>query len=77
VQPKLKPVKNKTVAGVLGILLGGAGIHKFYLGKPGIGILYLLFCWAYIPSLLGIIEGIGYLVMDEDTFAQKYGGYIE
>ena len=29
------PVKNKLVAGLLGIILGGIGAHKFYLGKIG------------------------------------------
>lgn len=35
------PVKSKITAGILAILLGGLGIHKFYLGKTGMGILYL------------------------------------
>ena len=52
------PIKSKIVAGVLAILLGNFGIHKFYLGKPGAGILYILFCWTYIPGLIGWIEGI-------------------
>ena len=33
--------KNKTVALVLCIFLGGLGAHKFYVGKVGAGILYL------------------------------------
>ena len=36
--------KNRVAAGVLAILLGGIGAHKFYLGQSGQGILYLLFC---------------------------------
>jgi hypothetical protein len=52
------PLKNKTVAGVFAILLGGIGVHKFYMGKVLMGILYLLFCWTFIPSVVGIIEGI-------------------
>ena len=36
------PIKSKVAAGVLGIFLGGIGVHKFYLGKVGMGILYLL-----------------------------------
>jgi len=64
--------KNKVAAGVLGILLGGLGIHKFYLGKTGTGILYLLFCWTFIPALIGLIEGIVYLVMSDEEFAAKY-----
>ena len=51
------PVKSKTTAGVLAILLGGIGVHKFYLGKIGMGILYLLFCWTGIPAVIGLFFG--------------------
>ncbi len=65
------PIKSKTTAGVLAILLGGLGIHKFYLGKAGLGILYLLFCWTYIPSIIGIVEGIIYLTSNDHNFQVK------
>src|SRR5690554_3028666 len=50
-QPQYVPVanpsnKSKTTAGLLAIFLGAFGIHKFYLGRTGMGILYLLFCWT-------------------------------
>ncbi|MDE6275149.1 MAG: TM2 domain-containing protein [Clostridia bacterium] len=67
-------MKNKVVAGILAILLGDLGIHKFYLGKIGWGIVYLLFCWTGIPAIVGLIEGITYLVTDEETFQVKYCG---
>ena len=35
---------------------GGIGAHKFYEGKIGIGIIYALFCWTYIPVLVSIID---------------------
>jgi TM2 domain-containing membrane protein YozV/ribosomal protein L40E len=65
--------KSKVAAALFGILLGGLGAHKFYLGRPGIGVLYLLFCWTFIPALAGLIEGIIYLTMSDEAFAQKYG----
>ncbi|MEO0639466.1 MAG: TM2 domain-containing protein, partial [Bacteroidota bacterium] len=34
-------MKSKTTAYLLWFFLGGLGIHKFYLGKAGAGILYL------------------------------------
>lgn len=44
-------------AGVLvALILGSFGAHHFYLGRNGWGILYLLFCWTGIPTLLGFIE---------------------
>ena len=52
--------KSKVAAGILGILVGGLGIHRFYLGYVGIGILQIvvtiLTCGA--GSLWGFIEGI-------------------
>ena len=62
------PVKSKVAAGVLAILLGSLGIHKFYLGKIGMGILYLLFCWTGIPAIVGLIEGIIYLCSNDENF---------
>jgi TM2 domain-containing membrane protein YozV len=55
------------------ILLGGVGIHKFYLGRVGQGILYLVFCWTFIPALVGFIEGIIYLTMSDHDFEEKSG----
>ncbi|TDF94452.1 TM2 domain-containing protein [Paenibacillus piri] len=65
--------KSKTAAGLLAIFLGGFGIHKFYLGRVGWGIVYLLFCWTYIPSIVGFIEGIIYLASSDQSFNMKYG----
>lgn len=65
------PVKSKIAAGILGILLGGLGIHKFYMGKIGLGIVYLLFSWTFIPALVGFIEGIVYLCSSDENFQLK------
>lgn len=65
--------KSRIAAGLLAILLGGLGVHKFYLGKPFQGLLYLIFFWTWIPALVGFIEGIGYLCMSDVAFARKFG----
>ncbi len=65
------PIKNKIVAGLLAIFLGGFGVHKFYLGRTGMGVLYLLFCWTYIPAFIGFIEGIIYLASNDHNFQIK------
>lgn len=65
--------KNKIVAGLLALFLGGFGIHKFYLGRVGLGIVYLLFCWTGIPTIIAFIEGILYFCMSEEKFIKKYG----
>jgi len=64
--------KNKVTAGVLALLLGGLRIHRFYLGQWW-GIFYLLFCWTFIPSIIAFIEGIVFLVTDDDAWNAKYG----
>ena len=64
--------KSKTAAGIFAILLGGFGVHKFYLGRWGWGIVYLLFFWTAIPAVAGVIEGILYLVADDNEFARKH-----
>lgn len=63
--------KSKTVAGWLGILVGGLGIHKFYMGHNWMGVLYLVFFWTYVPAIVGFIEGVMYLCQSEERFEQR------
>lgn len=55
--------RNRVVAAIFALLLGGLGIYKFYLGRVGWGIVYLLFCWTFIPSIVAFADGIIYLTM--------------
>ena len=48
--------KDEIVGVLLAVLLGHFGVHKFYMGEVGWGVLYLLFCWTGIPTLLGFVE---------------------
>jgi TM2 domain-containing membrane protein YozV len=68
------PTKSRGTAVLLAMLLGGIGVHKFYLDQPGWGILYMLFCWTFIPAVIGFLEGITYLAMTNADFEQKYSG---
>jgi ribosomal protein S27AE len=65
--------RNRIVAALFGIFLGGLGAHKFYLGEIGWGVVYLIFCWTFIPAIAGLIEGIMFLTMSDEAFAAKYG----
>lgn len=51
-------VVNKIAYILLALFLGGVGGHKFYAGKIGAGILYLVFCWTFIPAIIALIEMI-------------------
>jgi TM2 domain-containing membrane protein YozV len=66
--------KNKTSAALFAFFLGGLGIHKFYLGQTALGILYLVFCWTFIPAIVAFVEGIILIGMSDQEFAQKYPG---
>ncbi len=68
-------IKDRMVAGILAILVGAFGIHKFYLNDMGMGILYLLFSWTGIPTILGLIEGVIYLTTSDEEFQEKYVKY--
>jgi len=63
--------KSKTTAGWLAFLIGGLGIHRFYLGQ-WIGVLYIIFCWTFIPAIIAFIEAIYFWTMSEEKFDQKY-----
>jgi len=65
--------KSRIAAALLAFFLGGIGVHKFYLGQIGFGILYLLFCWTFIPAIIAIIEFIFLIVMSDEKFNLKYG----
>jgi TM2 domain-containing membrane protein YozV len=72
--------KNRIVAGVLGILLGWLGIHKFYLGYTKQGLIMLLVSifgslikiGPFIMGLIGLIEGILYLLKSDEDFYATY-----
>jgi TM2 domain-containing membrane protein YozV len=76
-QPATTPVvvkipKSRSTAVALAILLGGLGIHKFYLNQPRSGFWYAIFCWTFIPAIIGFFEGIKYLRMSDLEFQKRY-----
>ena len=48
--------KDEIVGVLLALLLGTFGVHHFYLGRKGLGILYLCFFWTGIPSIVSFVE---------------------
>ena len=69
-----KKIKSRMIAVILAILLGGLGIHKFYIGRHGWGFIYLILFWTGIPLIVGIVEGIIYLTSTstDEEFSAKY-----
>lgn len=61
--------KSKVTAGVFALLLGGVGLQHFYVGAWGWGIISILFCWTYVPVVLGVVHGIRLLTMPDESFA--------
>jgi TM2 domain-containing membrane protein YozV len=51
-----RAAKDELVGVLLALFLGGFGIHHFYLRRDGLGVLYLIFSWTGIPTILGFIE---------------------
>ena len=72
-QPQLvSKGKSRTTALLLCFFLGVIGVHKFYLGKTVQGILYLVFCWTWIPLILCVIDFIVLLCTSDRDFDAKY-----
>jgi TM2 domain-containing membrane protein YozV/RNA polymerase subunit RPABC4/transcription elongation factor Spt4 len=66
--------KSKLAAGLLGIFLGGFGVHRFYLGYIGIGIAQIVVTLITFGfgALWGFIEGILILVGSMNKDAMGY-----
>jgi TM2 domain-containing membrane protein YozV len=80
--------EKKLAAGLCGILIGSFGVHKFILGYQQEGIILLavtVVAWiiamvtcglgvplVFIPSIIGIVEGIIYLTKSDEDFVNTY-----
>jgi TM2 domain-containing membrane protein YozV len=51
--------KKKVSTGVLlALLLGGIGIHHFYLGRTFAGVLSLFLFWTFLPAIFALLEAL-------------------
>ena len=84
-QPQYKPgltsqfgisggAKDRSIAGLLALLLGGFGVHQFYLGNTLSGILHIVVTWATcgLGGIISLVEGIRYLTMSDQEFYDTY-----
>ena len=64
--------KSQKLAIWFSLLLGGLGIHKFYLEQHLYGIFYLLFCWTLIPTIIGWVDAFRTFKMTPFAFNNLY-----
>jgi TM2 domain-containing membrane protein YozV len=65
-------MKSRATAAILAFVLSFIGGHNFYLGRTGRGVLSILFCWTYIPTIVSIIDAIILLTMSDQQFNVRY-----
>lgn len=65
-------MKNKNAAALLALFGGFFGLHRFYLGQVGLGILYAILMFTGISVILGILDSILFFTMNPDVFDAKY-----
>ena len=69
---------KKILAGILAIVVGSLGIHKFILGYKTEGLIMLLVTvlscgiLGIVMSVIGIVEGIMYLTKSDEEFVRTY-----
>jgi len=69
---------KRVLTGIIGIILGSLGIHKFILGYTKEGLILLGFAvvtcgiGTSLTGLIGLIEGIIYLTKSDDEFMHTY-----
>jgi TM2 domain-containing membrane protein YozV len=71
--------KNRQMAIVLAfasMTIPVAGFHKFYLGQPLWGLVYLLLSWTPIPHIASAIEAVWYLTQDSTHFDGNFNSQL-
>ena len=69
--------KNRRVAvilALLGTIAPVTGLHKFYLGQPIYGVIYLILWSTPIPRIASAIDLVWYIVQDEAQFEYQFNG---
>ncbi|NES97358.1 MAG: TM2 domain-containing protein, partial [Desertifilum sp. SIO1I2] len=71
----LSQPRSRKIAALLafsGTVMPICGLHKFYVGQPWWGVLYLLLSWTPIPRVASAIEGVWYLAQDSEEFNRNF-----
>lgn len=76
-------MKNKTVAGLLALVAGYIGLHRFYLGQVGLGIMYIVLLPIFLLNglwfflFIGLVDAIALFSSDQKAFDEKYNKAYE
>ena len=72
--PNYTQENKKILAGILAIVIGSLGIHKFILGYTQEGIIQIVITIVTcgIGGIIPLIEGIIYLTKSDEEFYQTY-----
>lgn len=65
-------MRNKTLAAFLALFFGFLGVHRYYLGQTGLGILYFMLSFVGLGFIMGFIDFVTFLAMDKEVFDIKY-----
>ena len=74
------PEKNRLTAGILALLVGGFGVHKFYLSYNNQGITLLLMSTLgpilvfplFASTIIALSEAVIYLTTSDQKFYDTY-----
>ncbi|MES2337505.1 MAG: TM2 domain-containing protein [Pseudomonadota bacterium] len=80
-RPRRVNDRNKIVAALLAFFLGPLGVHRFYLGRTGSGIVMLILTCTIVGLLVtgiwAFVDFIRYLVMPEAEFEHRYSRLVD
>ncbi|BAW95668.1 hypothetical protein NIES970_05780 [[Synechococcus] sp. NIES-970] len=70
-----QPKDRKIAVGLalLGAVTPLAGIHKFYVGQPVWGVMYILLWSTPVPQIACAFEAVWYLFQDLESFQGRFG----
>jgi TM2 domain-containing membrane protein YozV len=65
--------KSRVAAALLAFSFGGIGAHRFYLGQWGLGLLYAVSSWTFVPSVAAFFDFVRLIAMSDERFAALHG----
>ncbi|WP_101357457.1 NINE protein [Raineya orbicola] len=65
-------MKKRLIAAAMSLFGGTWGVHHFYLGNFGKGVLSVIFSWTGIPTIIGLVDAVKFLTMTDEQFDVKY-----